>query len=152
MNVNRLPMRQFIAALSIVFGMAIVDGKVLASGYHDGSEGEAAWGEAFPPEDYNPYDPNSDRTAQQLMPVVPVAPVVPSPVYAPAVPAVAPQPVAPALGYPTTGYGVTPPAAIIAPSAPAYPPALYSPAPGLYPGYPYTYPYNNNQILPPYFW
>ena len=119
-----------LATASVLTGpLATADGR----GVTDTSPG---WAGEFPPEDYNPYLPESRRPVQQLFsplqpPLYSRPPVASRPV--------APLPVSPVL--PRPGY--------YGPGMAPYPPSLYTPDPGLYPGY--LYPFNNGQFFAPFF-
>lgn len=131
------------AILLAILLVALPLGGALAD-YHGEGSGDSGWMGEFPPDDYNPYLPESQRPAQQLM--VPMQ--SPLPARAPVSPRLLPAPVvspAPAATYP----GYYSPQVLPLPSVSPYAPGLYAPDPGLYPGY--FYPFNNNQYIAPLF-
>jgi len=117
--------------------------------YGDGGSA-SSWDGEFPPEDYNPYLPESSRPLQRVdqLPLTTTYP--PSPVFGmtPTVPQTAPvAPVVPTVPEYYNPQAVPMPS--VNPYAPGYSPGLYAPAQGLYPGY--FYPYNNSQFMAPFF-
>ena len=126
--------------LLVILLAALPLGSALADFLGDDDSGSTG---KFAPEDYSPYRPESQRSAQQL--VVPMqsplsvrVPVSPRPLLPSVV-----TPMAPPLTYPSY-YGP-----LQFPSVAPYAPGLYTPDLGVYPGY--LYPFNNNQYIAPLF-
>ena len=148
----RLPVN-ISAVLVSAIAFAVVASSVGAAEYFGDSRDTTGWVGEFPPEGYNPYLPESSRPVQRIDQLPPSG-YLQSPVYGPAqvVPQTAPlapvSPVTPTLPEYYNPQAV--PAPGVNPYSPGYaPPGLYSPAPGLYPGY--FYPFNNSQFIAPFF-
>lgn len=142
--------RRFLLA-SVLLGTSV---SVWATEFYGDSGNASSWDGEFPPEDYNPYLPESSRPLQRVdqLPFTTTYPASPvfgmPPTTVPQAAPVAPvTPVAPTVPEYYNPQAVPMPS--VNPYAPGYSPGLYSPAPSLYPGY--FYPFNNSQFIAPYF-
>ncbi len=140
------------AALVLAILLATPIASVVAAEYFGDTGSASGWAGEFPPEGYNPYLPQSSHPVQRIE-QLPLGGYPPLPGYgqSPVVSQPTPvTPISPVFPAPPEYYN---PQAVPMPGgnpySPGYAPGLYSPAPGLYPGY--FYPFNNSQFMAPFF-